>query len=406
MKKLLYVCIPLLLIALTAGVITRRSPENDLLSTAKIVRRPFHVSSVYEGVIGSQTVKTMVSEFNGSATVVWLIDEGAHVNRGDVVVRFDSSEIERKLVELVAEHALAQCDVDSLEKAKLPLELDDLAAQTAEARAALMVERGYMTSARELLKEDLVSKEEVAQQSAKVECLERQVRNLEMKLALTKEYLHPSVLTGARTKLASAERRLALAKTQLAHCNVKAPIAGIVIYKALHITGEFRTIRVGDSVYQNQPFMVIGDMSNLIVRCEVPEAELSNVSVGREAVIEPIAYPTLRLAGSVQTVSSMAGHAPGRPDWQKYFRVVIGVRDTDPRLRMGMSVHVHIISYENIDALLIPRKAIHWRGNSPTCVILRNGRRERRDITVGMADETNYELLSGLENGDMVVIDG
>ena len=162
-------------------------------------------------------------------------------------------------------------------------------------------------------------------------------------------------------------------------------------------------MRVGDTLYRNLPFMALPDMSKPLVQCNVPESELSLVRVGSDAQVVPVAYPDLKLRGKVESVGSMAQSVVGRPDWQRYFRVTIGLVESDARLRSGMSVRAHILSYAALDAMAIPRTAVRWENDRPSCEVIRVGRKIRRDLQLGTANEQFFEVLKGLEPGERVV---
>lgn len=373
-------------------------------ASAVAVTGPIQVWSVYPGKLEARRVDVIMSKFNGSATIVDLAPEGQAVKQGDLLVRFDSSQVERDLLKLQRDFALARTDLERLQNAELPLELRDLEAQMLEAQAEHESERQYLEDSRDLLREELVSEQEIAQQKLKVEQLQAKRDKLETQLKLTREYLHPSALEKARATLASAEQEMLLARKQLENCTVTAPSDGVVVYRPLSVGGEYRTARVGDSLFKNQPFMILPDMRDLIVDCQVPEAELARVSLGAEVTITPLSFPELKLRGRVESIGSMATMMMDRPGWQRYFRAVIGLQDADPRLRSGMSVQAQVMSYQNANALLIPRSAVRMKDDAPYCLRLRGRDQVPQPLKLGWADLRNFEVLSGLEAGDTVLL--
>ena len=364
---------------------------------------PFEVWTVYDGSLESRVQKDIMSVMGGSAAVMELAPEGAQVREGDVLVRFDSSQAERDVLKLERDYAAAKAEYESLSKAKLPLELRDLEARLGDARVTRASEARYLEDCRQLRGEMLISEQEVKQQEIKVEAANAQVDNLEFQLDLTRKYLHPSALERAEAAMVAAEQELTLARKQLDNCTVKAPADGMVVYRPVHVGGEYRTVRVGDTLYRNLPFMALPDMSKPLVQCNVPESELSLVRVGSDAQVVPVAYPDLKLRGKVESVGSMAQSVVGRPDWQRYFRVTIGLVESDARLRSGMSVRAHILSYAALDAMAIPRTAVRWENDRPSCEVIRVGRKIRRDLQLGTANEQFFEVLKGLEPGERVV---
>jgi multidrug efflux pump subunit AcrA (membrane-fusion protein) len=394
--------IPLVSYLLFGGVWTAsRIPEN----TATVVKGPLAVWSTYEGRLESRTVTMIMSRFRGDATVIELALEGAGVSKGDVLVRFESSALEREVAKLERDCALAISELTSFKNARIPLELRELDMDLIEIRSTLNSERQYLDASIQLATEGLVSEQEIEQQKEKVAEITTQLQTLEMKLQLTKEFLHPSELKRVQAKLASAEQELQLAREQVQNSAVQAPTDGIVVYKPLHIGGEFRTVRVGDRIYQNQPFMLLTDMNDFVVHLEVPEGELTRVQEGEDVFIQPLAYPDVKLSGILEAIGSMAQTMPGQPVWQKFFHVVIGLEDVDTRLRPGMSVTAHVLSYYHPDTVLVPRVAVRWETDKPFAEVATSSSRETREIELGMANEQNYEVIAGLNLGDEVIIE-
>jgi HlyD family secretion protein len=389
----------LVLIFLGSG--TFRANDREL-GISEVTAGPFEVWAVYDGSLESRVQKDIMSFMGGSAAIMELAPEGAAVREGDVLVRFDSSQVERDILKLERDYAAAKAEYEGLSKAKLPLELRDLEVRLGDARVSSESERGYLEDCRQLREEALISEQEVKQQEIKVEAAKAQVENIEFQLDLTKKYLHPSALERAQAAMTSAEQELNIAKQQLQNCSVKAPADGMVVYRPVHVGGEYRTVRVGDTLYRNLPFMALPDMSRPVVQCNVPESELSLVRIGSEVRVVPVAYSDLKLAGHVESVGSMAQSVVGRPDWQRYFRVTIGISDSDARLRAGMSVRAYILSYSSSNSLAVPRTAVHWENEKAMCEVVRGGRRDRRELQLGMANEQYFEVLKGLEPGERI----
>ena len=395
------VCVVALLFFWGAGAGRGRTPRSGV---GEIRMAPFEVWSIYEGSLEARRLENVMSQLAGSATIVELVAEGASVKKGDLLVRFDSSQLERDLLKLERDDALAKADLDGLENAKLPLELRDLETKLRDAQSQRDAESQYLEDSRQLLAEELISEQEVKQQELKTMAASALVESIDVQLDLTRKHLHPSILERARATLNSADQELKIARQQLQKCTVLSQVDGMVVYQPAHVAGEYRTVRVGDTIYRNQPFLALPDMTDPVVRCEIPESELSRVKTGNEVRIVPVSYPDLSLNGVVEYVGSMAQNARGRSGWLRYFHVVIGLKDVDPRLRSGMSVRVRVLTYRQPQALQIPRAAVDWDQGVPSCEVVRFGRKVRRDLKLGMANEQYFEVLSGVDDGDSVVL--
>jgi multidrug efflux pump subunit AcrA (membrane-fusion protein) len=101
----------------------------------------------------------------------------------------------------------------------------------------------------------------------------------------------------------------------------------------------------------------------------------------------------------------MAQSRSDRPGWQKYFHLIIGLEDGDPRLRTGMSVVARILTHEQPDAIVVARAGVTWEQEQAFCHVVRRGQVERREVKLGRADEQRYIVLDGLAPGDRVVVE-
>lgn len=378
--------------------------SNHIAQTQPVTRGDLIVRAIYQGKIEARNQVTVASKFKGFATVVALTKEGAQVRAGDELARFDSAELERELLKLEEDYALAESERASLINAVIPLELGDLEMELQKFSEAVAAEKQYLKDSVELAAENIVSQMEVDQQRAKVAQLEAEQKGIKKRLHLNQQYLHPARLQRAEAKLHAAKQALELAREQLRNTTIYAPAGGLLVYKPLHIGGEYRSLRVGDALHANQPFMVIPDMEDLVLRGLIPESELSRVMPGQPVVMNPQAYPDIQLEGMVEAVGAIAEAAPGQPKWQKYFSILISIDDKDERLRPGMSATAHVISAARTNALLIPRRAVSWRNGQAYTDIKDALTVTEKEISLGVADETHYEVLAGLTGGEMVVL--
>ncbi|MBU0679641.1 MAG: efflux RND transporter periplasmic adaptor subunit [Verrucomicrobia bacterium] len=391
---------------LVAGyfLVSSFSPSSTAVPGTTVDFGKLAVWSTFDGAIEARSQKSVMSQFRGHATIVDLVPDAAHVSAGDILVKFDASQVERDLVKIQQEYELADQEFLSLTKARLPMEKSELELQALDTRAACEAEKQYLQDSISLMAEDLVSEQEVERQRVKTQQLEKKLETYELKLKLTKEHYHPAEVEKARARLASLKQQLDYAQEQFDSCVVTAPADGIVVHKPLHVGGEWRKVRVGDGVYRSQPFMYIPDMSDLLVRCFVPEPELSKVEEGRECIVTPLSYPDLQLKAHVEKVGLGAEFKPGTWGGQKYFPIIVTLDDIDERLRTDMTVKVKVFVYENDHVLLVPRSAIEWKNGLPYCTVRKGRHEEERELTLGQANLTDFEVKEGLTSGEFVVI--
>lgn len=386
---------------ISSAFLSRGNIDGDIHT---IERGMLQVWTSYEGTIQSRSVRGISSTLGGSATIVELTPEGTYVTNGTPLVRLDASNYERELIRVERELALARAEYESLTKARIPLETSEMEIRMLQAQSDLQDAEDALTDLHELINDGLLPEYDAIQQEKRNKILRTTLENIQQQLNLTRDFLHPSMIERAEAQLKSAEREQEMARRQMEESLITAPSDGIVVYNPMPISSEFRTVRVGDTVYKNQVFITLPDMSDLIVRVDVPEYELTLAQQGRPVTVQPLAYPNMKLAGVIESVGSMAQSRPNRPGNQKYFQVTIRLDDIHSELRSGMSARIRVLSYNEPDTVLIPRQAIFWENNEPHCMVLSGSKQKKERLVLGVAGIKDYAVLKGLDAGQRVVI--
>lgn len=388
---------PGLLFALALAGCGRETAEAPRTAVAE--RGALRMAIPFQGELEARRVETISVGVQGSAVLSELVPEGTRVEKGDLLARFDASQIEQDLARQENELVRARQELESLEKAELPLELLDMESKRLEARAEREAEERFLESARGLAERGLMSEGEVAQQEAKVAGLAARGEQMDTRIELTKKHVHAARLAKARAALEAAERQRDFTASQRALCEVRAPVAGTAILVPLPVGGEYRTAHVGDTLFRNQAFLCLPDPSEHVVRGFVGEAELPWVKTGSVVDAVPAAFPDMKLTGRVESVGGMAQTRPGQPIWRKFFPVQIALDPIPAPLPVGLSVRADIVAGESSDALLVPREAVEWRGGRS---FVRKASGEETEVKTGLADALRIEIVSGLSAGDEV----
>jgi HlyD family secretion protein len=380
-------------------------PRPDAPRTAEVVRGGIRMAVPFHGELEARHMEMVAVGVQGSAVLAELAAEGARVEAGDVLARFDATQIQQDLARQESELVRARQELDSLEQAELPLELLELEGKRAEIEAEREAEERFLESARGLAERGLMSAAEVEQQAQKVEALRERGRQWQTRMELTKEHVHAARLAKARAALEAAERQRDFTARQLALCDVRAPVAGVATLVPLPVGGEYRTAHVGDTLFHNQVFLCLPDPSEHVLRGFIGEAELPWVRPGHPVEAVPAAFPHVRLSGRVETVGGMAQTRPGQPVWRKFFPVVIALEPIGADMPIGISVSAEIVAGESEDALRIPREAIEWRGTEAWVRRWTGpGVEEAVAVETGLASATHVEIMLGLAEGDRVLL--
>ena len=368
---------------------------------AAAARGPIRMTVPFQGELEARRVEMITVGIQGSAVLAALAPEGARVEKDGLLARFDAAQIEQDLARQESDLVRARQELESLEKAELPLEILELESKARDARAEYAAEERFLDSVRDLAARGLMSTGEVARQEEKVAALETRAGQVEERVELTRRHVHAARLAKARAALAAAEQQRDFTARQLALCEVRAPVAGVATLLPLPVGGEYRTAHVGDTLFHNQAFLCLPDPTEYVVRGFIGEAELPWVKPGKAVLAVPAAFPQIRLAGRVESVGGLAQTRPGQPAWRKYFPVQIALDAFSEPMPVGISVRADIVAGESTQALLLPREAVTWRAGQ---AFVRRPTGEDQVVETGLADDWNVEITDGLEEGAQVLL--
>jgi membrane fusion protein (multidrug efflux system) len=240
---------------------------------------------------------------------------------------------------------------------------------------------------------------EVALNEATMRKLERDYnRNLELK---EKGLVSATALDNLKYELEAAKANWELARLQLSYCDIRSPIDGTV-------TQRLDVVKVGNTVTPvggviesgESSLFVVEDLDTLMLRDNVPERELSKLSVGQPAQLSFDAVPGRTFEGTIALVSPYVSAETAT------FTVRIRVTRTGGLLRPGMFARVAIIYERKPDALQIPRTALLDGDGPPKVFVVKDGKAAERSVKLGLSNGAWIEVTDGLKDGEQVVVVG
>jgi HlyD family secretion protein len=211
-----------------------------------------------------------------------------------------------------------------------------------------------------------------------------------------------AAIVAAQSRIQEASARLELAKQQLARCEVRAEVPGIVVYKDVFFGSEQRKPQVGDQVWANQPLVILPDVSRMEVETRVRETDVHKVERNQKVSVRVEAYPDLRLTGSVSLVGTLAQEEKERRG-TKFFSVRVQVQQSEPRLRPGMTARVEIEVEERKRALYVPLEAVFER-DGRSVVFLPGRTPLPREVVLGPSNDDFVVIEKGLARGERVLL--
>jgi macrolide-specific efflux system membrane fusion protein len=195
--------------------------------------------------------------------------------------------------------------------------------------------------------------------------------------------------------VSGARASLAYANTQVEYARIVAPITGVV---ASVSTQEGETVAAS---FAAPTFLTLLDPSRLEVWAYVDETDIGRIRIGQNAQFTVDTYGDHPFGGQVTAVYPKAEI---RDNVVNYVSVVTFTPPRDRTLRPEMTTAVRIDLDMRAGVLVVPIRAVRREG-ARTFVLLRHGGTvERRQVTTGIRDDSYVEIVSGLREGDEVLV--
>jgi macrolide-specific efflux system membrane fusion protein len=177
---------------------------------------------------------------------------------------------------------------------------------------------------------------------------------------------------------------------------VTAPIAGTVNAVNIKNGDDLSKLSSGSS---RQVPIIIGDLGTLKAQIEINEVDIANVSIGQKATLTFSAIDGLSVTGKIEKMDSLGTLTSGVVS----YNVTIGFDTLDPRIKPEMSVSAAIITNVEQDVMVVPNSAVKTQNGSSYVQVLVGPTPENKTVEIGLSNDTQTEIISGINIGDKVV---
>lgn len=365
-------------------------------STLKVERRGLSISEVKQAkfddyvnvdgrVVPIQVVQ--ISPEEGGVVLEKVVDEGAHVHKGDIIVKLSNSNLDLEILNAESELAEKQ---NMLRNTQISMEQDRLNNRNEALQLEMDVEtklRAYHHQGA-LQKEQLNSREEYLKAKEAYELAVKKNGLIQQRLKKDGQ-LRRSQMEQMSDNLESMQRNVSLVRARKAKLDVRSSIDGEV---------GLLDVELGQSISPGQKIGVINDLSDYKVEAQVDEHYIDRVRAGLTASFEQSGR-TYRL--TVRKVYPEVRDGRFRIDF-----VFSGPRPQN--IRTGQTYYLDLQLGEAKKAILIPKGTFYSvTGGTWIFVLDKNGHKAyRRNIRIGRQNPQYYEVLEGLEPGEQVIVSG
>nr|WP_153445742.1 efflux RND transporter periplasmic adaptor subunit [Vibrio algicola] len=216
----------------------------------------------------------------------------------------------------------------------------------------------------------------------------------------------------AESKQLEAEKQQAkikvdTGKVDLGYTTINAPINGTVVYTA---------VETGQTVNANQTTPTIIELAQLdtmTIKAQISEADVIDVKPGQAVYFTILGRPDQKYRATLRDIEPGPTLMDGNDSDLTisdsdaiYFNGLFDVKNPKRVLRIGMTAQVSIVLNQAKDTLLVPSQVLKKgpKGKAYQVPVLVNGKVEHRRVKVGLNNKVNAQILSGLHEGDDVVV--
>lgn len=375
--------------------------------------------------------------FTTSGSLVKLdVKQGDAVKKEQVLAALDTRELELQLAQSEASLASAQARLDQL---KNPSASDVAAAQAAvasaeatlaqlktpnqndyamakadveKAAAALVTAQAnydraggatnpliaMMPQALNLQQATLDYQKALAAFNARVSPSDSQLKQAQSAVEQAKAQLakltnpNPNDVKNVQASVDQAKAARDLAKTRLDYAVIKAPFDGMVTRV---------DVDLGTTVTAGRVIIAIADASEYRVKLNIDETDIAKIKLGQDVTVSLDAYPDVALSAKVTDIAATATLVQGVVNYV----VTVTLNSGQTSLKIGMTADANIIVTNKDNVLLVPNTAIRAQSNRRFVTIPKGGDQvEEIEIKTGLSNDQETEILSGLHEGQSVIV--
>ncbi len=418
-------------------------PQEPTLETATVTQGDIVITADGSGELVPAAEMELTFRTSGVVDEVF-VGVGDHVQKGDLLARLETDDLERAVAEAEIELETAQLELAEAREGPSETELANAKAALQDAQVKLALARdayegtsdSYLDSAVEIRKAEcdwwvgyyqrqkalyeegklsqadhdwamaaMIAAEgrwkeaisdayiEEIQAKNRVAQAQNTVHQAQADLELLQSGPITATLVQAEVAVDEALVTRQRADANLEAAQLRAPFDGVVMDVA---------VVSGDQASTSTSVLTLATLQDPLVRFWVEEADFSKVVVGNPVSIVFEALPDDTFAGEVIRVDPVLATVDSTPAVQAWASLDIPSQETT--LFSGMTAEVEVVAAETRGALLVPVQALHELspGQYAVSVVSSDGELEVRPVEVGLQDLADAEILSGLDLGEVV----
>lgn len=328
----------------------------------------------------------------GNLKITEIVKDGAEVQKGDTLIVFDPSEVQKGIVEAEGSLEISLAELEKL-KAQHQSDLEELEADYEVTRLSHEISQIQFESA--IHESDIKKKEiQLNLEQANIS-LTRAKEQIENKKKIQREEVKQKNINIEQNRA-----RLREAHETLQKLFMISPSPGIAIIGSNWTGNKFQ---IGDECWPGFPLIQLPDLSALKAITKINEVDIAKISKNLNVEIKPDAFSDSIFSGKVSSVANLAVNKDSESK-VKVFPVEIRINETNKNLLPGLTVSCRILIDEIKDVLFIPIDAISKEAEKHFVYKKTRSGYDKVKVEVGASNSDYIIITEGLKEGDEIAL--
>jgi len=390
-KQLTLVCVASLALLFAACNKAEKEPTPEVEVQAETAAKGEITQHVEGDAVLFPLDQAAITPKISSPVAKFLVQRGARVKRGQLLARLENRDVAGAAEDAKGGYQQARSAYLTATRASVPEDFQKAELDFEQAKTNLDVQQKIFDARQELFKQGAIPGRDL--DTARLNLVQAQSqfnqanKHLESAKAVTRE----EAIKNAQGQLQSAHGKLENATAAVTYTEIRSPIDGVV---------TDRPFFEGEMAAAGTPLITVMETTSLVAKAHLPQGDAQALKVGAVANVT-IAGVEKPVEGKVTLVS------PALDPGSTTVEVWVKIDNKKGELKPGTAARIAIAAQTAQDAIVIPASAILKDDAGKTMVmVVENSAAKKREVSTGIKDGDDIQIVSGLKAGEQVITSG
>ncbi|KEF38416.1 RND family efflux transporter, MFP subunit [Schinkia azotoformans MEV2011] len=392
MNKRILVVFALLFISILSGCQAEEATQEfaELYVTAHTAEeQPLSNAERFFGEIVSKETVTISSSIPGNIKLA-PDKNGEEVHKGDLLFLIENKDLESEILNKKAAVGVSKANLEKMKAGVSEWEINSVEENVQAAKAKYDAANLNTDRLAVLFENGAISKQQLEQAETELEIAKSQYASLKYQLEQMKAGPTKETVQVGEAQYQQANAAYTALQSKVKDLSIKSPISGFIA----DIQAE-----KGEFVGSGMPLAFVHNIDQVYALINIPESYFLNLNQGDQVVVK-----TATLNKNFNgTIIEIPPHADLKTN---LFKVKVIIDNENGLLKPGMTAEVNVPVADKKATITVPADAVLNDRGEYIVYVIENDMAEKRVVHTGIRTETNIEIVSGLQKGEVIIVDG